>query len=165
MQPAPCPNTAPAIPAPGLVPMCRVVCEVGALQVLGDTPAGQRRCVPLLGGHVEGPGFTGELLAGGVDWQWQRADGTLEIDAHYVLRAAGDGGLVEVRSTGLRHGPAEVMARLARGEPVDPSDYFFRTCVRFTTGAAAWQHLNHTMAIASGRREATQVLLDLWRLT
>lgn len=153
------------IPAPGLVPMCRVSCEVGALQWLGAAPAGQRRCVPLLGGRVEGPGFTGEVIAGGIDWQWQHADGTLEIDAHYVLRAAADGGLVEVRSTGLRHGPPAVMERLARGEAVDPADYFFRTCVRFTTGAAGWLHLNRTMAIASGRREAARVLLDLWQLT
>jgi Protein of unknown function (DUF3237) len=158
-------NTPIPIPQPGLVPMCRVACEVGSLLVLGQAPAGQRRCVPLTGGRVEGPEFTGEVVAGGIDWQWQQADGTLEIDAHYVLRADADGGLVEVRSTGLRHGPPEVMARLARGEAVDPADYFFRTCVRFTTGAPAWLHLNRVMAIASGRREATRVLLDLWRVT
>lgn len=154
-----------AIPAPGLVPMCRVACNVASLVVLGDTPRGQRRCVPLLGGRAEGPEFRGELIDGGIDWQWQHPDGTLEIDAHYVLKADGDGGLVEVRSIGLRHGPPEVMQQLARGEPVDPARYFFRTCVRFTTGAPAWLHLNRTIAIASGRREASRVLLDLWRLT
>lgn len=153
------------IPAPGLVRMCRVSCEVGALAVLGAAPGAQRRCVPLLGGRVEGPEFQGEVIAGGFDWQWQHADGTLEIDAHYVLKADADGGLVEVRSIGLRHGPPEVMQRLARGEPVDPSQYFFRTCVRFTTGAPAWLGLNKTIAIASGRREASRVLLDFWRVT
>lgn len=153
------------IPAPGLVPMCRISCEVGALVVVGATPSGQRRCVPLIGGTVDGPEFRGELVAGGVDWQWQHADGTLEIDAHYMLKAAADGALIEVRSAGLRHGPVDVMRRLALGEAVDPAEYFFRTCVRFTTGAPAWSHLNRTIAIASGRREATRVLLDLWRLT
>lgn len=153
------------IPAPGFVPMCRISCEVGALEVLGIAPAGQRRCVPLTGGTVDGPEFRGEIVSGGVDWQWQHADGTLEIDAHYMFKAASDGALIEVRSAGLRHGPADVMGRLALGEPVDPAQYFFRTCVRFTTGAPAWLHLNRTIAIASGRREATRVLLDLWRLT
>ena len=54
---------------------------------------------------------------GGVDWQWLRSDGVIEIAAHYVIRAD-DGGLIEVRSDGLRHGSAEVLAQLARGETV-----------------------------------------------
>ena len=78
---------------------------------------------------------------------------------------ADDGGLIEVRSDGLRHGPAEVMQRLARGEEVDPGEYFFRTLVRFTTGAPAWLHLNRVMALAVGRREARRVILDFYRIT
>ena len=87
----------------------------------------------------------------------------LEIAAHYVIRAD-DGGLIEVRSEGLRHGPPAVMEQLARGESVPRDDYFFRTLVRFTTGASAWQHLNKVMAIACGQREARLVLLDVYRL-
>jgi Protein of unknown function (DUF3237) len=81
-----------------------------------------------------------------------------------VIRAD-DGALIEVQSDGLRHGPAEVMARLGRGEAVAPDEYFFRTLVRFTTGAPQWLHLNRVMAIAVGQREARAVLLDLYRLT
>jgi hypothetical protein len=150
-------------PAPALVPMCRITCEVDALVTLGPAPNGERRYVPLGGGTVQGPELHGELVPGGVDWQLLRADGVLEIAAHYVLRLA-DGSLVEVQSHGLRHGLAEVMARLARGEAVAPQDYFFRTLVRFTTGAPAWEHLNKTMAIAVGQREARRVVLDLYRL-
>jgi hypothetical protein len=58
-----------------------------------------------------------------------------------------------------------VMERLSRGEPVHPSEYFFRTLIRFQTGAAAWLHLNKVMAIASGRREARLVVLDYFRIT
>ena len=150
-------------PAPELVPLCRITCEVDALVSLGEAPCGERRYVPLGGGTVEGPEFNGTLVPGGVDWQVQRKDGVLEIAAHYVLRLA-DGSLVEVQSNGLRHGPAEVMARLARGEPVAAHEYFFRTLVRFTTGAPAWAHLNKVMAIAVGQREARRVVLDLYRL-
>ena len=92
-----------------------------------------------------------------------RRDGALEIAAHYVLRTA-DGALVEVKSDGLRHGPDEVMARLARGEAVPRDAYFFRTLMRFTTGAPAWAHLNKVMAIAVGQRDARAVLLDVYRL-
>lgn len=143
--------------------MCRITCEVEALVTLGNAPLGERRFVPLGAGTVEGPEFSGTVLPGGVDWQWRRADGALDIRAQYVLRAP-DGGLVEVLSSGLRHGPPEVMDRLARGEPVDPRTYYFRTALRFTTGAAAWQHLNTVLAVAVAQREAHRVLLDVYRV-
>ena len=155
--------SAPAL-VPELTPLCRITCEVDARVSLGDAPLGERRYVPLGGGTVEGPVLNGTLVPGGVDWQVQCRDGVLEIAAHYVLRLT-DGSLVEVQSNGLRHGPPEVMARLARGEAVAPHEYFFRTLVRLTTGAPAWAHLNRVMAIAVGQREAQRVVLDLYRLT
>jgi hypothetical protein len=153
-------NTSP----PALIPMCQIRCEVGALVTLGSGPYGERRYVPLGGGTVQGPELDGTLVEGGVDWQVARADGVLDIAAHYVIRTT-DGALVEVQSTGLRHGPPEVMARLARGEAVGAHEYFFRTLVRFTTGHADWLHLNRVMALAVGQREARLVVLDLFRLT
>lgn len=153
----------PLPPAPLLLPMTQVHCQVGALVTLGPGPHGERRFVPLGGGTVQGPELNGTLVEGGVDWQVNRADGVLDIAAHYVIRAD-DGALIEVRSDGLRHGPAEVMARLARGEAVDRDAYYFRTVVRFTTGAPQWQHLNKLIAIAVGQREASVVKLDFYRL-
>lgn len=152
-------------PAPGLLPMAQVACDVGDMVSLGG-PAkhGERRYVPLLGGTVSGPELQGEVLAGGVDWQINRADGVLDIAAHYVVRTP-DGALVEIQSDGMRHGPAEVLARLARGEAVPAHEYFFRTVVRFTTGAPAWAHLNKVLALATGQRQARRVLLDFWRIT
>jgi hypothetical protein len=143
--------------------MAEVQCDVAELLSLGPAPQGERRCVALLGGTVQGPELQGTIVPGGTDWQWQRADGVLEIGAHYIV-ATPDGGLVEVQSNGLRHGPPEVMARLARGEPVAPDEYFFRTALRLCTGAPAWTHLNKVMAVATGRREARRVVLDFWRL-
>lgn len=149
--------------APPLDFLAQVRCEVGALVTLGSGPYGERRCVPLLGGSVSGPGLNGEILPGGADWQVLRADGVLDIQAHYIVRT-GDGGLVEVDSRGLRHGPPEVMQRLARGEAVAPGDYFFRTLMRFQTGHPAWLHLNGTMALARGERQAAVVVLDVFRI-
>ena len=156
--------TAPMPAPPALIPMTQVRCEVGALVTLGPAKYGERRYVPLGGGTVQGPELNGSLVEGGVDWQVNRADGVLDIAAHYVIRTD-DGALVEVQSDGMRHGPAEVMARLARGEPVEPHEYFFRTVVRFTTGAPQWLHLNKVLALAVGRREARAVLLDFYRIT
>ncbi len=154
----------PFPPAPALLPMTQIRCEVDALVTLGAAPLGERRYVPLGGGTVRGPELNGTLVEGGIDWQIARADGVLEIAAHYVIRAE-DGALIEVKSDGLRHGAPEVMARLARGETLPRDAYFFRTLMRFTTGAAAWTHLNKVMAIAVGQREARAVLLDVYRLT
>lgn len=156
--------TPPFPPPPALVPMTQVRCEVGALVTLGPAKYGERRFVPLGGGTARGPELNGTLVEGGVDWQVARADGVLDIAAHYVIRTD-DGALVEIQSEGMRHGPPAVMARLAAGEPVAPREYFFRTLVRFTTGAPAWLHLNKVMAIAVGQREARTVLLDFYRLT
>lgn len=144
--------------------MAQVACEVGPLTSLGPCPSGERRFVPLHGGTVQGPELNGQIVPGGVDWQWARADGVLEITAHYALRLH-DGALVEVRSEGLRHGPPEVMARLAQGQDVPADAYFFRTLMRFTTGAPHWAHLNAVMAVASGQRQAHRVVLDVYRLT
>jgi hypothetical protein len=143
--------------------MTRIECEVGAILSLGAGPAGERRYVPLAGGRVFGPELNGQIAEGGVDWQWVRSDGVIEIAAHYAIRAD-DGALIEVRSDGVRHGPPEVLARLARGEPVPREAMYFRTAVRFTTGAPAWMHLNRVIAIACGAREARLVSLDLYRL-
>jgi hypothetical protein len=149
---------------PALLPMTQIRCEVGTLVSLGQAKHGERRYVPLLGGTVQGPELNGTIVEGGVDWQINRSDGVLDIAAHYVIRAD-DGALIEVQSDGMRHGKPEVMARLARGEAVAASEYFFRTLIRFTTGAPAWLHLNKVMALAVGQRQASLVLLDVYRIT
>ena len=148
---------------PALVPMAQIRCEVGELVSLGAGKHGERRYVPLGGGTVRGAELNGRLVEGGIDWQVNRADGVLDIAAHYVIRT-GDGALIEVQSDGMRHGPPEVMARLARGEPVARDEYFFRTLMRFQTGAPAWVHLNKVMAIAVGQRERGLVVLDVYRI-
>jgi hypothetical protein len=53
---------------------------------------------------------------------------------------------------GIRSGPPEVLARLARKEAVDPSEYYFRIAPRFETGAAKYAWLNSILAIGFGER-------------
>lgn len=139
-----------------------VVAEVGDLVNMGPAPLGERRCVPILGGSFHGPRLRGTVMPG-TDWQIARGDGALDIDARYALKET-NGGIIAVSSQGLRHGPPEIMARLGRGETVDPSHYFFRTVMRFETGAQDLSWLNKTIAIASAARHARRVELRVWRL-
>jgi hypothetical protein len=136
--------------------------EVGELISLGAGPVGERRVVYIGTGSFEGPAMRGELI-GGADWQILRSDGALELDARYAIREEG-GGVIQVLSQGLRHGPPEVMARLARGEDVDPESYFFRTVMRFETGDGKLAWLNKTIAVATAERKARRVELRAWRL-
>lgn len=150
-----------AIQAPSLRPLCRITARVAPLVSLGEAAYGERRYVPIVGGEVEGDVLSGKVLAGGTDWQIQRQDGTLDISAQYVIRTH-DGALIEVESRGYRHGPSEVMSRLARGEPVSPDAYYFRTAMRFQTGAPAWRYLNSVLAIGKAMRQPDAAVLDVF---
>jgi hypothetical protein len=114
---------------------------------------GGRRYVPFDGGTFAGhDGLAGVVLAGGIDWQRARSDGVLEIDAHYALCTDHDEA-IEVRSTGVRKMTVAVAERIARGEPVAPDEYYFRTHIRLTTSAPRLAHLNDVLAISTGQRE------------
>jgi hypothetical protein len=126
---------------------------------LGETPLGTRRIIPITGGWVDGPRLKGIVLPGGADWQIARADGIVDLEARYSLEAE-DGALISVANRGLRHAPEAVMARLAAGEPVDPSDYYFRTVPLFETAAPAHQWLTRTVFVARGARGPG--LVEIW---
>ena len=147
---------------PGLEFLFTLTAEVGDIVTMGLAPRGERRVVKITGGSFEGPQMRGEVI-GGADWQIVRTDGALDLDARYAIKEA-RGGIVQVLSQGMRHGPPEVLARLGRGEDVPADQYFFRTIMRFETGASELAFLNKTIAIATAARKARQVELQAWRL-
>ena len=124
---------------------------VGGAQKIGAVPHGTRTTVPIVGGHFEGPRLRGTVLAGGGDWTLLRSDGVLELDLRVTLKTD-DGALIHMASFGLRHGPPEVIAAIARGERVDPATYYFRTNPRFETAHPKYAFLNHLVAVATGDR-------------
>lgn len=144
-------------------PLCTLKAEVADPFDFGATPAGHRRVINIVGGSFSGPRLSGTVLAGGADWQILREDGTAVLEARYTLRT-GDGDFILVNSSGLRHGPPEVMARLARGETVDPAQYYFRTVLRFESGSPDLDWLNRTIAVASGVRRRNLVELEAFEL-
>jgi len=144
-------------------PIFTIEAELEPIVNLGRTPVGERRIIGILGGSVRGPKFNGRVLRGGADWQVIRADGAADIKARYTVESDA-GGRVLVDSVGLRHGPPEVIARLARGEPVDPALYYFRTVMRFETGERDLEWMNRILAIAHGARLAQAVKLDVYEV-
>jgi hypothetical protein len=125
---------------------------VAPAQKIGAVPHGIRATAPITSGHFEGPRLRGRVLPGGGDWTLLRSDGVLELDLRVTLETD-DGALIHFASFGLRHGPAEVLAALARGENVDASSYYFRTTPRFETGHPRYEFLNRLLAVASGDRK------------
>ena len=125
--------------------------STGAPQMLGKTPLGDRRVVPVTGGTFEGPKLKGSVEPGGSDWILLRPDGALQLDVRLTLKTE-DGALIGMSYRGYRHGPPAVIERLNRGEAVDPSEYYFRTAPLFETSAPRYDWLNRIVAIGLGRR-------------
>jgi Protein of unknown function (DUF3237) len=146
-----------------LEPLLRAEITLAAPQELGETPQGRRRIIAITGGSFRGERLAGRVLAGGADWQVIRADGVAELDARYTLETS-DGALIYVRNFGYRHGPSEVMRKLAGGEAVDPALYYMRTTPRFETGAERYRWLNGAICIASGARRVASVELDVFEV-
>ncbi|GHD50358.1 UPF0311 protein [Thalassobaculum fulvum] len=123
------------------------------LTALGNTQYGDRRIARVTDGTFEGPKLRGTVHDGGGDWILNRTDGVTQLDVRLTMQTD-DGALIYMTYKGLRHGPADVMAKLAAGEPVDPSLLYFRTAPFFETaadGKYAW--MNKAVFVATGRRE------------
>jgi hypothetical protein len=140
----------------------RLEATLGQPLDLGDTDHGHRRIVPLTGGTFAGPELSGELVPGAsADWQTIMPDGTAIADVRYTLRT--DAGVIlDVRSRGVRHGSAEVLARIARGEDVDPAEYTFRTATQIETAAADLDWLNKGVFVAVAGRQPAGVIYETY---
>jgi hypothetical protein len=144
-------------------PIFHIEAEVGEIQHFGITPYGERRVIDIVGGRVHGPRLQGRVLPGGTDRQVIRTDGVTDLQARYAIETD-SGARILVNSDGLRHGPAEVLAAIARGERVSPELYYFRTAMRFETADPAHAWLNRIIALAAGTRERLHVRLDVYEV-
>jgi hypothetical protein len=150
------------LPEPELTLAYRLEATLGEPLDLGRVTEGHRRIVPLTGGTFVGPHLNGELIGGtGADWQIVLPDGTALGDIRYTLRTDG-GALLYVRSQSVRHGSAEVLARLARGDEVDASEYTFRAGTRIETAAHDLDWLNKGVFVAVGARQAGGVIYETY---
>ncbi len=145
-------------------PLFTLTIEVPRVVDLGATPNGHRRIATVGGGS-----FVGERLRGtiqpspGGDWLLLRPDGALVLDVRLTLETD-DAQLIYMTYRGLRHGPADVIARLNRGEAVDPASYYFRTTPVFETASTKYDWLNRIVAVAMGRREASGPIYEVYEV-
>ncbi|CCA90784.1 conserved hypothetical protein (plasmid) [Novosphingobium sp. PP1Y] len=109
------------------------------------------RVANISGGSFTGDRLSGIILSGGIDWLTARGDGVTLLDARFVIQTD-DGALIAMAFTGKRHGPADVMAALARGEKVDPAMYYLRIAPSFTTESRPYTWLNGVLAVGTGDR-------------
>jgi uncharacterized protein DUF3237 len=150
------------LPDPRLNLIYRLEATLGPALDVGDTAQGRRRIVPQTGGTFTGPELNGKLLPGAsADWQIVLADGTALGDIRYVLQTD-RGDLLYVQSRGVRHGSAEVLARLGRGEDVDPSEYTFRTSTQIETAAVGLDWINKGIFISVGGRQPGGVVYETY---
>ena len=144
------------IPTPTLRHSFTLQVELGKPIALGRGRAGIRRIIPIVGGKALGPDIKGEILNLGADWQTVYSDGAAFLDTRYAVKTH-DGVVIEIVNIGSRHGPAEVMQRLASGEDVDPAEYYMRTTGRLETGDERYAWVNHMIFVCAGIRRAAAV--------
>jgi hypothetical protein len=121
------------------------------------------RSVPILGGTFEGPEVRGRVLAGGVDRQVIRADGSMDLHARYTLETD-RGELISVVNRGIRRASPEVMERLRAGLAVDPALVYCRTSPVFATQAPELQWLTRSVFVGSADRYPDAVVVRFWRV-
>jgi Protein of unknown function (DUF3237) len=137
--------------------------SVPPLTVPGQTPNGFRRIGVIHGGSFEGERLSGEVLAGGNDWQTVRGDEGIKLDVRLVLRTHDDA-LIVMTYQALRHGPMEAMEKLDKGEVVDPVSYYFRMAASFETGAPTYDWINRIIAVGTGGRPAGGPIYSLFEV-
>jgi Protein of unknown function (DUF3237) len=150
------------LPEPRLTQIYRLEIEIAPPLDLGEVDAGHRRIVAHTGGTFSGPEISGTLLPGSsADWQIVLPDGTARGDIRYTLET-NSGDLLYVRSRSVRSGDPNVLARLARDEEVDPSEYTFRASTQIETAAPGLRWLNIGVFVSVGGRRKGRVIYDTY---
>ncbi|KAJ4310730.1 hypothetical protein N0V94_008304 [Neodidymelliopsis sp. IMI 364377] len=123
--------------------------DLAPSQYFGKTAAGERRFIPITGGKVEGPRFTGKILAGGGDWNAARPDGVVHIFAKYSIQAE-DGTLIVTTNEGYGRASQQIMDGVFGDDPAKASmedgglGWYTKTCPRFEVAPGPHGWLNST---------------------
>lgn len=151
------------LPTPTLRFFADLSVEVGTPQQVGATLGGTRRVIPIVGGQVQGEGWSARVLPGGADFQLIVHPGYAELDARYVLELDG-GDLLYVQNQAVRSGSPALMERIARGETVDPAQIYFRCQPRFETASKALGWVNERLFVGAGARHPDKVVMRFFAL-
>lgn len=145
-----------------------VAAPVEAGQIHGLNSRGRRRIIPITGGTLRGPRLQGRVLPGGADFQLVVSETAADLDARYIVELEGPehgGQHLYVQNRALRRGSAADIARLVRGEPVDPAAIYFRCVPTFEVSSPALAWLTESVFVGTGARHPDRVEISLYRLT
>ena len=158
------------LPAPALEHFCDlqvlVTPAIDAGHTFGLNSRGRRRIIPITGGSMTGPKLQGRVLPGGADFQVVVSDTCADLDARYLIALEGEyaGEHIYVMNRALRRGSAEDVARLVRGEPVDPARIYFRCAPTFEVSHPDLQWITESLFVGSGARDTDCVRISLYRM-
>jgi hypothetical protein len=145
-------------------PLFDIAINVDPPHNLGVTPLGTRRIVPVTGGSFSGRRLSGTVMrSAAADWILVRHDGSVLLDVRLTLKTDDDA-LIYMTYRGIRHSSPEVAQRLASGETVDPSDYYFRTTPVFETSHEKYEWMNNIICVAVGERLASEVRYKVFEI-
>lgn len=136
--------------------------EVTGSYMLGASPHGRRRLDRLDRGHFKGPRIQAEIVAG-MDLLLGGTDAAMRPDVRLVLKLD-DGEILLIVYRGVRHGPPEVMQRIASGEQVPAHEYYLRTGLVFETASMRYDWMNRIVAVGVGRREPDAAVYDVFEI-
>jgi hypothetical protein len=149
--------------APALAWFADLDVEVAVPIEVGRMAHGLRRVVPITGGTCVGRGFAGTVLPGGADFQLVASPTMARLEARYVVETeAGD--RIYVHNDALRVAAPEAMARLVRGEPVDPEEVYFRCLPRFECAAPSLAWIGERVFVGVGVRRRDTVHLRFFEV-
>lgn len=134
-----------------------------AMVNIGKTPAGMRRIAPVSGGSFVGERLSGTVLPGGNDWVINRSDAVMILDVRLTLQTT-DGALIYLRYEGRFLAVSEVMARLAKGDALDPSEYSLAIIAKFECGDERYAWLNNVVAVGTGERAKTGPIYSIFEV-
>ena len=141
--------------------LCTMRIRVSDSYIIEDVPTGERRRIDIFnGGEVEGHLLRGTILPGGSDTLLTRNDSSLAPSVRLMIKTD-DEALILVRYKGIRHGPPEVMERIANGMNVEPSEYYLRNAPFFETSSGKYDWLNRIVSVGIGRRETDSAVYDV----
>lgn len=131
---------------PSLSPVGVLTVDVAEAMDLAQLTVGPRRMIAVLGGALSGQLGEGVVVSGGADWQRLHADGTVSIDAEYVVRFD-DGALATIHAIGVRAPSSE--------------NPYFATSIVFDAPASR-PDLTQRLFLAMGTRLGSTARLDLF---
>jgi Protein of unknown function (DUF3237) len=149
--------------APGLARFADLSVQVAAPIEVGAVGHGLRRVIPIIGGTCVARDWSARVLAGGADFQLIVNERMARLEARYVLETDG-GDRIYVHNDAVRTAAPEVMARLLRGEPVEPAEVYFRCAPRFEASAPALAWMMERVFLGTGLRRPSEVVMRFFEV-